>query len=444
LRIPTLITLSAKYLYRYRRRYFFLFLALCLGFGIVTLMTGIKDGMYANVYRSAQDHYAGDIVAVGYDSHYTTNRHFSADAKAEVYRAIDAVHLDPVQVVERTWFGEHGVVYYNGTAVRVKYVIGVDWDKEASYFDSLNYQDRDVNSAGGATGGVSKTGEDSIILSAPLASQLNARVGDSLVVEVNTRYGQKNTGYFIVGGIVEDATLFGYYKVYISRVTLNRLMLFDDGDCSFIGIFLENRRDVEKKRSLLQGDLEKRMLTGPLVYDRDEYNRATDDPFEGFKVFLITIPVFLSEVADLLDAINLVSYFLFFMMLIIMMVSALVTYQLILHERRRELGTMRAIGFYGAHIRLVLALETLGLALVSLAAGAVLVLVLQWVVTFIPFSWFPSFEIFLEDGKLKLLYLPATVAVNILAVFASLFLAAVLPVFGSSREPLPAMLSGGR
>jgi hypothetical protein len=83
------------------------------------------------------------------------------------------------------------------------------------------------------------------------------------------------------------------------------------------------------------------------------------------------------------------------------------------------------------------------LALVSLLAGAVLVLVLQWLVTFIPFSWFPSFEIFLEDGKLKPLYLGATVALNILAVFASLFLAALVPVWKSSREPLPALLSGG-
>jgi ABC-type antimicrobial peptide transport system permease subunit len=269
-------------------------------------------------------------------------------------------------------------------------------------------------------------------------------VGDSLVLEVDTRWGQKNTGVFIVGGIVEDSTIFGYYKVFVDRVTLNRLLLIDDEDCSMAGIFIKDRRDVEKKRILLQGELENRIQTGPIVYDRDELSRAGGVPFEGIRVFLLTIPVYLSEVADLLGALNIVTYFLYVMMLIIMMVSALVTYRLILRERRRELGTMRAIGFYGADIRFVLMLETLGLALVSLVAGVFMALVLQWAVTFIPFSWFPSFEIFLDDGKLRTLYLPGTVLVNVLAVFISLFLAALAPVFRSSREPLPGMLSGGR
>jgi ABC-type antimicrobial peptide transport system permease subunit len=178
------------------------------------------------------------------------------------------------------------------------------------------------------------------------------------------------------------------------------------------------------------------------VHNRGELGIAGGVPFSGIKIFLITIPVYLSEVADLLDAINIITYFLYIMMLIIMMVSAMVTYRLILHERQKELGTMRVIGFYGADIRLVLIAETAGLALVSLAAGALFVLLLQWLFSFISFSWFPSFEIFLEDGKLTMLYLPKTVAVNILAIFVSLFFAISLPVWRSSREALPSMLRG--
>jgi ABC-type lipoprotein release transport system permease subunit len=439
----TLIVLSAKYLLRYRRRYFFLFLALSLGFGIVTLLSAAKDGMDANVYRSAQDHYAGDIVAVGHDSQYRQNSYLSAGTKEELYRAIEAIHLEDAPTVERTIFGNEGMLYYNGSALRLKYVVGVDWDNEASYFDSLSYRER-AGLPKDAAGSSSFPDGDVIYLSAPVASQLNIRTGDNLVLEVNTRWGQKNTGVFIVGGIVEDSTIFGYYKAYIDRVTLTRLLLFDDEDCSIVGIFIDNLSELEKTRRLLQGDLEKRMQTGPLVYDRDELERARGVYFEGEKVFLLTIPVYLSEVADLLGAMNIVTYFLYAMMLIIMMVSALVTYRLILHERRRELGTMRAIGFYGADIRFILTLETLGLALVSLGAGMLLALIFQWAVTFIPFSWFPSFDIFLEDGKLRTLYLPRTVAVNVLAVFASLFFAALIPVYRSSREPLPGMLSGGR
>jgi ABC-type lipoprotein release transport system permease subunit len=450
MKFVTLVVLSAKYLLRYRRRYFFLFLALSLGFGIVTLLTAVKDSMDDNVYRSAQDHYAGDIVAVGHDSSYQINSRMTADVKAEIYRALAGFR--DVYMVERTIFGNEGVLYFNGAAVRLKYVTGVDWDNEVSYFDGLRYterrdvfgfsessrQDTDVSPPAGVSGG------DIIYISAPVASQLNVRLGDSLVLEVDTRWGQKNTGVFIVGGIVEDSTIFGYYKAFIDRVALNRLLLFDDGDCSVVGVFIKDRRDAEKRRALLQVELENRVQTGPIVHDRDELSRARAVPFEGIKVLLLTIPVYLSEVADLLNAMSIITYFLYGMMLVIMMVSALVTYRLILHERRRELGTMRAIGFYGADIRFILMLETVGLALVSLTAGMLLALVLQWLVTFIPFSWFPSFEIFLEDGKLRTLYLPGTVLANVGAILVSLFLAALAPVFRSSREPLPGMLSGGR
>jgi ABC-type lipoprotein release transport system permease subunit len=444
MKFPTLAVLAFKYLVRYRRRYFFLFIALSMGFSIVSLLTAVKDGMDANVYKSAQDHYAGDIVAVGHDNSMGALNYLSAEAKAELYRAVEAARIGETHIVERTIFGNEGVLYFNGGAVRLKYVVGVDWDNEASYFDSLNYRERLIIPAMPAKNPSPSPEGDLIYLSAPVASQLNARAGDSLILEVNTRWGQKNTGVFIVGGVVEDSTIFGYYKAYIDRLVLNRLLLLNDGDCSIAGIFVNGRRDVEKKRALLQEALQNRLQTGPIVHDREELDAARLVPFEGLKVFLLTIPVYLSEVADLLGAMNIITYFLYTMMLVIMMVSALVTYRLILHERRRELGTMRAIGFYGADIRFILLLETLGLILASLAAGMVLVLLFQWLVTFIPFTWFPSFEIFLEDGKLKTLYVPRTVAVNILTVFISLFLAAIAPVYRFSREPLPNMLNGGR
>ncbi|MCL2602501.1 MAG: hypothetical protein FWD91_06775, partial [Treponema sp.] len=58
-----LVKLGFKYLYRYRRRYSFLMAALVFCFAIVTFITSMKDGMYDNLYHTAQSHYAGDIVA---------------------------------------------------------------------------------------------------------------------------------------------------------------------------------------------------------------------------------------------------------------------------------------------------------------------------------------------------------------------------------------------
>jgi ABC-type lipoprotein release transport system permease subunit len=432
MRIFPLARLAGKYLVRYRRRYLFLFLALSFGFGVVSFMSSVKDGMYQSVYNSAQDHYAGDIVALGYDKGLAAGGpYLNRENMDAVLKAAEAVKLNPVRRVARTIFGERGILYYNGAAARLKYVVGADWDKEAAYFDQLEYLE-----------GPDAFGEDTILLSAPVAEELGARPGDRLILELDTRGGQKNTGAFIVNGLVKDSTIFGYHKVYISRLTLNRLLLFGDDECSSLGFFLSDSGEAEKKRVLLQRELSKAVPTGPVVRDREELALERDRPWGGIKIFVLTIPVYLSEVADLLGAMRIITYFLYAMMLLIIFVSALVTWRLVLRERSRELGTMRAIGFYGADLRCLLIMETLGLALVSLVAGFFLSLCFSWLVTCIPFSWFPSFEIFMKDGKLKSLYLPGTMMINIAAVFAVLILAVWEPAFRSSRDPLPEMLSG--
>jgi ABC-type antimicrobial peptide transport system permease subunit len=165
-------------------------------------------------------------------------------------------------------------------------------------------------------------------------------------------------------------------------------------------------------------------------------------PWKGINVFVVTLPVHLSEVAQLLDAMNLLVYFLYGMMLLIIFASAAVTCRLILHERTREIGTMRAIGFYEVDIRHIMIMETLCLGIISLVAGFVFASILSFLLTLVPASWFPSFEIFMKNGKLIALYNPKTMLLNIAAVFCMLFPAIFFPAVRVSRLPLPQMLTG--
>jgi ABC-type lipoprotein release transport system permease subunit len=427
-----LLRLALKYLNRYKRRYGFLLMALVFGFAVVTFITSTKDGMYNNVYYSAQSHYAGDIAAVGFDSTYGALNHYTKDDISAVLNASADAGIKPKHTVLRSMFGDRGVVYFNGNAVLQKYVIGCDWENEEHLFSRMNFTSPRSR----------QPGDDGIILSDPVARQLGAVMGDSVVLEVDTRWGQKNTGLFIVRGIVKDSSLFGYFKVYVSRLSLNRLLLFDDDDCSVIGFFLDSPSVAEKSRKKLQAVLEERVQCGPLVYNKDDMIQAQWEPWSGFKVFLYTMPVYLSEISDLLDAMNMITYFLYVMMLLIIFVSAAVTYRLILHERAREMGIMRAIGFYGGDLRLVLWTEVLALGAVSLAAGFLLAGIISGAASFVSFSWFPSFEIFQKNGKLSVLYLPKTVLINVALVFVTLVCAAFFPSLRASKRNLPALLSG--
>jgi putative ABC transport system permease protein len=430
-----IIKLAAVYLIRYRRRYFFLFLALIFGFGIVTVITSVKDGMYENVYVTSQSHYAGDIVVMGFDRDSRQTHHIGSGEMAAVYRAAEAADLHPDRIVLRTHFGEKGVLYYNGSALRLKYVIGVDWEAEAPFFNNLDYAEPPS---------APLSGDGGMILSAPVARVLGIRTGDELVLEGETWSGQKNTASFIVSAIVNDATIFGYYKVYISRHALNALVGYGADECSYMGFYFSDRRGVEEKKGRLQAELSKIAQTAPMPKDRTEFDRETGQSWNGVKLFVLSIPVYLSEVADLLGAMDILTYFLYVMMLLIILVSASVTYRLILHERMRELGTMRVIGFYEADVVRVLMLETLGLGILSLAGGFLAARLINWGLGFLSFSWFPSFEIFLKGGRLTALYLPRTMAVNTAALFCMLAAAVFFPAWRSVRIPLSKMLSGGQ
>ncbi|MDR2313509.1 MAG: ABC transporter permease [Spirochaetaceae bacterium] len=435
MKLPVFFKLSLKYLWRYRRRYLFLFLALGFGFGVVTVISSIKDGMKENLRLSARSHYAGDIVALGYDPGLGIKHHLSGGEMEAIFASAEAAGIDPAEITVRTTLMgmREGTIYFNGNAAPLKYVVGADWDGEASYFKELSYTETPAPPKA-----------DSIFLSSPIAEELGARQGDGVLLEVLTVTGEKNTGPFIIAGIVDDTSFFGYYKVYVSRPVLNRLIGFAGGDCSLVGFYLQDKgaAAVEAKRRALHRELAERIPTGPLVYDREAFDEETGNVTES-SAFLVTLPVYLSEVAELLEAIDLASYVLYGMMLAIIMVSAGVTCRLILHERNRETGTMRAIGFYESDLRAILRMELCIAALLAMAAGLVLALFINRILSYTSFSWFPGFEVFMQNGRIRALYVPETMAFNMLAVLFMLNLAVWGPIFRNSRSPLPDMLAGG-
>ncbi|MDR2209986.1 MAG: ABC transporter permease [Spirochaetaceae bacterium] len=439
MKLPVFLRISLKYLWRYRRRYLFLFLALGFGFGVVTVISSLKDGMKENLYLSARSHYAGDIVALGYNPDLGIKHHLDRDQIDAIFASAGAAGINTAGAAIRTTLTgmKEGTIYFNGNAVALKYVVGVDWEREASYFKDLSY-----------TESPDPPQADSIFLSAPIAQELGARQGDGIILETLTVTGEKNTGPFVIAGVVEDTSFFSYYKVYVSRPALNRLIGFAGEDCSLIGFYLRNKTApsssfVDAKRRALYQDLAERIHTGPLVYDRDAFDQETDKAGGGGTVFLVTLPVYLSEVAELLEAIDLASYVLYGMMLAIIMVSAGVTCRLILHERSRETGTMRTIGFYDADLRIILQLELCMAALSSMAAGFILALFINQILSYTSFKWFPGFEVFMQNGRITALYVPETIALNVAAVLAMLILAVWGPIFRNSRSSLPEMLSGG-
>jgi ABC-type lipoprotein release transport system permease subunit len=356
----------------------------------------------------------------------------------QVLEGVRKARIRPQKTVMRTVVsGSSGdaVVYFNGSAVSLMHVLGVDWKAEKAYFDSLNYK------------AVSPKGidhDDTIVLSKPAADIIGAKPGDKVLFEIKNSHGQINTAYFTVSAIFQDMSIFGYYKVFLSKKTLNKLIGFQENECSVIGFYFANKDQVEAKREALYKTLKSmpmKVEVGKPPRSRAQYDRSLSIP--GKRVMLITIPIYLTQVSDLLDSLNILTVFLYIMILLIIFVSAQVTYSLILNERAKDMGTMRALGFYESDVRRILFAEVSAAGVLAILAGFLLALAGTAIVARISFSGIPGFDMFLRDGKMIPLFKGGTEIFNIAAVYCALIFAIIPGTFRMSRTELPKLLGGG-
>jgi ABC-type lipoprotein release transport system permease subunit len=426
------ITISFKYLKRYRRRYAFLFSALAIGFCIISVISSQKDGIEENVYLQAQTHYAGDVIVSGKDRDSHTSDHIDIPAMEKVLNAIDSLPYEVERVVTRTTSVRDITLFYSGESVYMKYIVGLDYENEIQYFNSIDWIGNVHNSLT----------DDTIYISSPIADKLKASVGDSVTVQCATRYRRKNTLSFIVGGIIHDTSIFGFYKVYVSRESLNYLLEFEPGEGSVMGVFLKKRSHINAAQTALYTALKDEIST-EAPETRAETNRGFNGDWSGIRLFVLTTDAYLSDVAQLIETLSVVAMLLYTLMLLIIFVSAAVTYRLILHERTRELGTMRALGFKNVDIRDVLMLESVYLVTLAIIAGFILAVAVNFVLGFLSFSWVPSAEMFMRHGRLFPLYLLPTIAKNAIAVYLILLIAVYFPALSVTKQSLPRMLSAG-
>lgn len=446
--IKNILKLSLKYTLRYKRRYRFLFLALAFGFAVIFSLSSVKAGISENLYTNAQSHYAGDIVFLGLDgdSSAAYYRHLDAESKKAVYETLREVKIDVFRIAERTLFNDNATVFFAGESLFLRYLQGVDWRNEEPYFKKLSYSGGAGSGTGSGANSAAPEQEElngkSIIISSLMAEQLHVKRGDSVIIEAPNRFGQKNTGEFIVAAIMNDSSLFSMSKAYISRPALNSLLGFEEDDCSSIGVFFKNREAINKNLETLHGVLRTKIQTAAIVLDGKSYKEERSKQWSGIKIFLLTIPVYVADLYQLIEALNLLSYFLFVMMLLIILVSASVTYRLILHERTIEIGTMMALGFSKRSIALMLGSETFILGSVSIAAGLALGKIFTAAAGVFPANKMPGFDIMLSGGSLGAVFDPIATALSIVAVYIVLIAAVSFPMRETTRSPLRELLSG--
>lgn len=414
--------LAFRFFSGHYRRFLFLIGAVSFGFALITVMTSLSRGMYDNVRRAAEEHYGGQLFALGFHKQYGMLGLIEDDAA--VQRALFSLPEKPVKSVKRSLFFADGYLYFAGRSSRQKYVYGIDFPTESDSLARLDFIEGAPPEEGDAS---------AILLSRGTARQLGVRAGDDLVLKVRTKTGQSNTGNFTVSGIFSDDSIFGYFKCYVDRRVLNGLMGLNSDDYSSLGLYFDDPDDAGRYAKLFNIALSKELPTAAFPESKEDFAYSKSLDWTGIRHFVMTLDLYVSQVGDLLRAMNLISYFLYIMVTLIVLVSISVTYRLIIHEREGELATMRAMGFRRGDVLTVLMLEAVLAVFISLIMGTVLSIVVFKAIGFISFASIPGIELFLKRGKMTPLVLVSDVVKNLTLLVFIIFPALIVPAVKASR-----------
>ncbi|MGA2639474.1 MAG: FtsX-like permease family protein [Spirochaetia bacterium] len=347
------------------RRFFLLGLAVCAGFFFVCTIQSLVAGLSYQINLRGSRYYGGHvIVSLGKEA-----RDPAATAAADrfILEAISRSGVRPAAISHRTHLGGEGVVFFNGESVTMRRVIGLDWASEGNMIGRLHIvagNPRDMSDPRG------------VLISEVTAGRLGARVGDQITLQVNREAGAVNTVPLWVKAVFQEVSIFGFYTLYVDRGVLDQALGFDPGYSASIGIYLSDYRAADRAAASISHALGGRFTAEPVIHS-------------------------MVEIRTLLRALTTVSYGILALLSVVIAVGVLNLYRVIIYERTREIGTMRAIGLQRSQVRNLILCEAVLLAVCGIAAGVILSFLGLMAVSLIPLAGSAGLDIFLDRGHLS-------------------------------------------
>jgi putative ABC transport system permease protein len=314
------------------------------------------------------------------------------------------------------------VLIFEGESARTQ-IVGVNWDEERYLRDRLVLREGSMEAV--------LAEPRSLVLNEKVAKRLGVAVGETLLVQMQTVSGQQNVGEFVLAATSVDTGIFSGMSAYGHRAHVNRLINIQPDEYITLGIFLDDmgRMEVEAQRLYLA--LQQRVSLFPRVSGpqamRELMTSMAEEQWQGTRYQLSTISDFLKPLNQIASTLNIVGLVVVLILFVIIMVGITNTFRMIIYERTREIGTMRALGLQRDSVRGQFLLEALFLALGGALVGLAGAFVVGLVLSLINFGTDNQFFVILREGHLSFKVLPAQLAGNVAIVAVLTLLAALVP-----------------
>lgn len=318
------------------RRYRVLLVALVVITAVLTMVLSVVLGMRESLYEKAGRYFAGNLVVMGYRG--TGNSVIeNPDDILDAVHILEKSNLHVRAVSRRSTYYELNYIelFFAGYYMQQRRMVGVEWSRERPVLAHFDF----------VAGAVPEDGDEAaVLISTATADKLHIGVGDRLLISIRSDRGRTNTAELVVSGIFAESSFFGY-QTYVHRNTLNRLREAPEETVNEIGIYLENPIGNEEEAArLLARELEKSLPVFGIMQTREDYSNESRVKRDSREYGVVTVGAQLEEIEDLLTAITLIAGVAMLAFLLIVVVGVGNTFTMIVWERTREIGTLRALG----------------------------------------------------------------------------------------------------
>jgi len=403
-------------------------LMVAIGFGVmvVTLLNSFTAGIVDNVQGTVSRMLGGHI--------YITGQKIAEDGRIisgipednELTKIIAETGIRAEDITRRSLANATIIFGSNSVTQRIE---GVNWDEEKTLRSSLAVMKGDLASI---------KNPSSLIVTEQVADQLNATVGDQVIVKLQTVSGQQNVGDFIIGAVISDPGVEGMLSAYADLSYLNGLLNLAPQAYQQLSIFLRNPGTMEEDASRIYSSL---AALGP-VYPRDSaasggnnflgaggpgvltflrgFSVSTLDsdesPWQGVRYRVTTLNDLTTQVQDIVSVLNSVSFVVLIVLMIIVMVAITNTFRMIVNERTAEIGTMRALGMQRTSVRNSFLTEASLLAIGSVVAGILAASLVSNIAGLFTFSTDSALYIMTNQGRLTFTFKQDSIILDALLV----------------------------
>lgn len=432
--MKTTVKLAVKNLTRQKRRNAVLAIAIAFGFFVVTTVDGLTSGMVGNLENMITQMTGGTVLIAGYEQEVSDE----PGQKPKVVSIIrDRNYIRNIveqNNIDYDYFScftrSAGQVVFNGTK-SITQIYGRDFD-EKQFINSFQIVDGDLENLKDPM---------ALIISEKMADSMNLAIGDQLIYTTSTIYGQNTVGDFTVALITKANSLLDQMQAYADIETINKLVEIPEGGYTTFTIFLKDKKQQTKVaqqiEDLIRADginVSSRVeayTTNPANPGKgiDKQFTNPDLRWEGVKYGVEALNDAIPALKTVMSIVHTVTTVILLVILMIVMVGVSNTYRMVLLERIREIGTMRALGMTGKDTGKVFTNEAVILCIFGALCGLIFSLIVMLIIHLIPITN-ESLQFFLNKGHFSFQVSPGTIILQYLL----LIVLTTLAVRGSAKK----------